>query len=126
MEHQAPRKDVLCKKSPQVDSVIEQLLEASNLEQLRGLAKAFEGFEDTQVLKGNAKLSNSTKRGSVYRGVSKNGKQYQVMVMNNNHKYFSGQIKSEDLAARIYDRYALQTMGLRAKTNFAYTRAELA
>lgn len=47
VEHQAPRKDVLCKKSPQVDSVIEQLLEASNLEQLRGLAKAFEGFEDT-------------------------------------------------------------------------------
>lgn len=45
--------------------------------------------------------------------------------MNNNYKYFSGQIKSEELAARIYDRYAMQTLGLRARTNFDYTRAEL-
>ena len=29
------------------------------------------------------------------------------------------------MAARIYDRYALQTLGLRARTNFDYTRAEL-
>lgn len=78
------------------------------------------------VIKGNCKNSNPTKRGSIYRGVSKNGKQYQVMVMNNNYKYFSGQIKSEELAARIYDRYALQTLGLRARTNFDYTRTELA
>ncbi len=77
------------------------------------------------VIKGNLKSANPTKRGSIYRGVSKNGKQYQVMVMNNNYKYFSGQIKSEELAARIYDRYALQTLGLRARTNFDYTRAEL-
>jgi hypothetical protein len=47
------------------------------------------------------------------------------MVMNNNYKYFSGQIKSEELAARIYDRYSLQTMGLRARTNFDYTLREL-
>lgn len=47
------------------------------------------------------------------------------MVMNNNYKYFSGQIKSEELAARIYDRYALQTLGLRARTNFDYRLKEL-
>ena len=47
-------------------------------------------MEDHIVIKGNSKNANPTKRGSIYRGVSKNGKQYQVMVMNNNYKYFSG------------------------------------
>jgi hypothetical protein len=47
------------------------------------------------------------------------------MVMSNNLKYFSGQITQEEMAARIYDRYALQTMGLRAKTNFSYSSREL-
>jgi len=45
--------------------------------------------------------------------------------MNNNYKYFSGQIKDEELAARIYDRYTLQSMGLRARTNFDYRLKEL-
>ena len=45
--------------------------------------------------------------------------------MNNNLKYFSGQIKNEEIAARIYDRYSLQTMGLRAKTNFDYRRIDI-
>lgn len=112
-------------QKPSLEAITERLLEESNLEQLKGLVKAYADEEDALVLRGNAKIANSTKRGSVYRGVSKNGKQYQVMVMNNNHKYFSGQIKSEELAARIYDRYALQTMGLRAKTNFAYKCREL-
>jgi hypothetical protein len=113
-------------KSLSIDSIVERLLEDSNVEQLKNLVKAFKESEPgLPVLRGNAKIANCTKRGSVYRGVSKNGKHYQVMVMNNNHKYFSGQIKSERLAARIYDRYALQTMGLRAKTNFNYTCPEL-
>ena len=43
------------------------------------------------------------------------------MIMYNNFKYFSGQIRNEVLAGMIYDRYALQTMGIRAKTNFSYT-----
>ncbi len=43
------------------------------------------------------------------------------MVMGNNCKYFSGSITSERLAARIYDRFALQHFGLRAKTNLDYT-----
>ena len=47
------------------------------------------------------------------------------MVMNNNYKYFSGQIKNEEIAARIYDRYSLQTLGLRAKTNFDYRRKDI-
>lgn len=105
--------------------IIERLLDESNLTQLQGLVRVYDGMNGHQVIKGNSKNANPTKRGSIYRGVSKNGKQYQVMVMNNNYKYFSGQIKSEELAARIYDRYALQTLGLRARTNFDYTRSEL-
>ena len=45
--------------------------------------------------------------------------------MGNNCKYFSGSITSEKLAARIYDRFALQHFGLRAKTNLTYTRESL-
>lgn len=47
------------------------------------------------------------------------------MVMGNNCKYFSGSITSERLAARIYDRFALQHFGLRAKTNLDYTKESL-
>ena len=47
------------------------------------------------------------------------------MVMGNNHKYFSPSLKSEVLAARVYDRYVIQCLGLGAKTNFSYTRLDL-
>jgi hypothetical protein len=66
-------------------------------------------FKDSDgvILQGCPRVLNQTKRGSIYRGVSKNGKKWQVMVMGNNCKYFSGSITSERLAARIYDRFAL-------------------
>lgn len=47
------------------------------------------------------------------------------MVMGNNCKYFSGSIPYEKLAARIYDRFALQHFGLRAKINLSYTKNQL-
>lgn len=47
------------------------------------------------------------------------------MVMGNNQKFFSPSLKCEVLAARAYDRYQIQIMGLDAKTNFSYTRREL-
>jgi hypothetical protein len=105
---------------------MERILEESNLSQLRELVRVYQNDHRLVLLKGNAKAENNTNRGSIYRGVSRNGKQFQVMVMSNNLKYYSGHISSEELAARIYDRYALQTMGLRAKTNFPYTSQELA
>ena len=58
----------------------------------------------------------------MYKGVSLNGKKWQVMVMYNGQKYFSTCLASEKLAARVYDRYVIQSMGLKAKTNFSYTR----
>lgn len=47
------------------------------------------------------------------------------MVMGNMRKYYSGSISSEKLAAKVYDRFAIQTLGLRAKTNFDYRRKDL-
>jgi hypothetical protein len=40
-------------------------------------------------------------------------------------KYFSGSINSENLAAIIYDRFAIENLGLRAKTNMDYRRNDL-
>jgi len=59
------------------------------------------GFEETE------KTTSKKLRGSTFRGVSLNGKKWQVMVMGNNCKYFSGSIPYERLAAQIYDRFAL-------------------
>ena len=45
--------------------------------------------------------------------------------MGGNCKYFSGSIPYEKLAARIYDRFALQHFGLRSKINLNYTKSQL-
>jgi hypothetical protein len=45
--------------------------------------------------------------------------------MGNMKKYYSGSISNEETAAKIYDRFAIQTLGLRAKTNFDYRRKDL-
>ena len=47
------------------------------------------------------------------------------MVMGNMKKYYSGSISNETTAARVYDRFSIQNLGLRAKTNFDYKREEL-
>ena len=46
----------------------------------------------------------------------------QVQVLSNYNQKFRGQIASEHLAARIYDKRVIQTRGLKAKTNFNYTK----
>lgn len=58
-----------------------------------------------------------------FRGVQLNGRKWQVLVMGNNCKYFSGSIPYQRLAARIYDRFAFQHFGLRAKVNLNYTKS---
>jgi len=64
-------------------------------------------------------------RGSRYRGVSKNGNKWQVLVMGNQKKQYSGSIRDETTAARLYDKFAIKNLGLRAKTNFDYKRQDL-
>jgi hypothetical protein len=65
------------------------------------------------------------KRSSKYRGVSKNGNKWQVLIMINNKKFYLGNYPSEDLAARIYDIQAIKSWGVKARTNFVYDNNQI-
>ena len=45
--------------------------------------------------------------------------------MGNQKKSYSGSIKDEVSAAKIYDKLAIKNLGLRAKTNFDYKKRDL-
>ena len=66
------------------------------------------------------------KRSSKYRGVSKNGNQWQVLIMVNKSKTYIGTYSSESIAARIYDIIAIKNRGIKARTNFVYSKNQLA
>ena len=68
---------------------------------------------------------NRGQRGSKYRGVSRNGNQWQVLIMTNKSKSYVGSYPTEDLAARIYDIVSLKNHGTKAKTNFCYSEGEI-
>ena len=65
------------------------------------------------------------KRSSKYRGVSKNGNNWQVLIMINYKKNYLGTYPSEELAARIYDIYAIKSWGIKARTNFVYDKNQI-
>ena len=65
------------------------------------------------------------KTSSKYRGVSKNGSNWQVLIMINHKKYYLGSYPSEDLAAVIYDIQAIKNWGVKAKTNFVYDNNQI-
>ena len=65
------------------------------------------------------------KRSSKYRGVSKNGNQWQVLIMVNKSKTYIGTYSSESIAARIYDIIAIKNRGIKARTNFVYSKNQL-
>lgn len=64
-------------------------------------------------------------RGSKYRGVSRNGNQWQVLIMINKKKKYMGNYSSEVIAAKVYDQIAIKHHGSKAKTNFLYTNDEI-
>ena len=68
---------------------------------------------------------NTKPRGSRYRGVSKNGSQWQVLIMVKKKKRYLGSFSNEEEAARAYDKVALQHHGIKAKTNYDYTKEEI-
>ena len=63
-----------------------------------------------------------SKRGSRFRGVSKNGNQFQVLIMQNKGKSYIGSYNSEEYAARVYDILAIKYRGIKARTNFIYNK----
>lgn len=65
------------------------------------------------------------KTSSKYRGVSKNGNKWQVLMTINKKKYYIGSYLSEELAARIYDIYAIKYKGTKARTNFFYNNNQI-
>ena len=66
------------------------------------------------------KMKKYIYRGSKYRGVSRNGKTWQVLIMVNRNKNYIGNFKSEDEAAKIYDEYAMKFHKDKARLNFSH------
>ena len=64
------------------------------------------------------------KTSSKYRGVSKNGNNWQALIMVNNQKYYIGSYPSEEMAARVYDIFAIKNRGIKARTNFIYNNIQ--
>jgi hypothetical protein len=48
-----------------------------------------------------------------------------MMMTGNNKRYYYGGIKNEEKAARLYDKVAIIEHGIKAKTNFPYTKAQI-
>jgi hypothetical protein len=59
-------------------------------------------------------------RGSKYRGVSRNGKTWQVLIMINRNKNYIGNFKSEEDAAKAYDEFAMKYHKNKARLNFSH------
>lgn len=57
-----------------------------------------------KVFKGN-NVTNF--RGSKYRGISKNGNSWQILLMVNRKKKYLGTLPTEELAASFYDKVAI-------------------
>lgn len=56
-------------------------------------------------------MQTRSHRGSKYRGVSKNGSKWQVMIVRGNLKKYIGAIHTEDTAGLLYDKYAIIIQG---------------
>jgi len=71
------------------------------------------------------KFEVKKKNSSKYRGVSKNGNKWQVLIMINSKKSYIGSYLSEEIAARIYDILSIKNRGIKAKTNFIYNHIQI-
>jgi hypothetical protein len=61
-------------------------------------------------------------RGSRFRGISRNGNGWQILVMMKQKKMYLGSLRDEEQAAKFYDRVAIQYQGIKAKTNYSYSK----
>ena len=61
-------------------------------------------------------LQTRSYRGSKFRGVSKNGSKWQVMIVKGKLKKYIGAIENEDVAGILYDKYAIIIQGLQVSS----------
>ena len=78
-----------------------------------------------EIVKRERKGLNLFSRNSKYRGVSRNGNRWQVLIMVSRKKRYVGTYATEDEAGRGYDIAALQNHGMKSKTNFSYSLDEI-
>ena len=78
-------------------------------------ANYIDSFPNLNKNKNKLIIMGKGKRGSKYRGVSHNGKQWQVLIMFKNSKSYVGLFPSEELTARIYDILAIKKEVLKQK-----------
>lgn len=57
--------------------------------------------------------------------MSRNGNNWQVLIMIKNKKYYLGTYPSEEIAAKIYDIVAIKSQGFKARTNFPYNNIQI-
>ena len=73
-----------------------------------------------QKSKNNDGIVGKKRRKSIYRGVSRNGNGWQVIISSKHRKGYIGIFKTQEIAARIYDIVSIKDRGIKAKTNFQY------
>ena len=80
-------------------------------------------FMNKYLISQKTKKKDITKkrfRKSMYRGVTKNGRKYQVIISyKKNNKYY-GVYPTDEIAARAYDIISIKNKGIKARTNFKY------
>lgn len=104
------------------NSSIRKLIDSRKADTLNEL----KNFDDEDiVLKSSPKKHSSNSKLSHFRGVSNNGRKWQVMIMGFAKKIYFGGICSELEASKKYDKYAILMHGLDAKTNYSYNKREL-
>ena len=64
------------------------------------------------ILKSQRMKNPRSNRGSRFRGVSKHGDCYQMMIMVQGIKQYVGKLRREEDSARLYDRHAILSQGL--------------
>lgn len=83
--------------------------------------KLFAGKKKANYFKHDRK----TKRRSGYRGVSRNGASWQVLMMINNVKTYIGWYDTEEEGALVYDIVSILFKQRKARTNLTYSKAKL-
>ena len=73
----------------------------------------------------NIRRRDESSKRSNYIGVTKNGPNWQSLISINRRKTYIGTYITQDEAARAFDIYSLLLHGLKASTNFPYTKAEI-